>query len=66
MNNYNESGLVIMLLSDGVTVRLPNCEFRSAEITVTCSRFRDTNQEKLELALSRMFNFQPTSHGLLG
>ena len=66
MNNYNESGLVITLLSNGVTVHLPNCEFRSAEITVICNRFRYTNQEKLELILSRMFNFQPTSHGLLG
>lgn len=64
--NYDLNGLTVTRITDGVQLSLPNCELRDIIITVMCSPLYYSKQQKLELFLSRMLNFQATSHGLLG
>ena len=64
--SYDLNGLAVTKLSNGVRMSLPNCELRQVLITVMCSPLYYSGQMNLELFLSRMLNFQATSHGLLG
>jgi hypothetical protein len=63
---YQSNGVSVKKTEDGLTVVLPNCEFRDVGITVKCGLSPLNRKERLELSFTRMLNFQATSHGLIG
>ena len=58
---YNNSGVRVRRNRDYYRIAVPNCELQDLVVWTICE-----NQNSLRFVITRGFNLQPTSHGLVG
>ena len=58
---YNNSGIRVRMNKRYYRIAVPNCELQDLVVWAICE-----NQNALKFVITRGFNLQPTSHGLVG
>ena len=61
---YDEAGITVCRFSSFVRVSVPNCATSPLVMWIKCWSVND--QSQLRFDITRGFNLNPTSHGLLG